>query len=319
MKEMSSRKIIFFIIIAVILVLIANIAWWFNDEIFDSEEFAQKTVQVVERDEVREAIAAKIVDEAFADQPLIQQVAGNVLEPVISGLLGADILKPAIETFAETVHTALTSKPQEISIDIAAIVEFIKPIATAVNERLGTQIDAANIPDTIVIAEKGDIPSIYTFGVVMLWVGLFSTIIGLGLIIWLIWVNHGDKRRYVLKTIGFTLIVGAAIVLIVLEAIAATILSPIDDENLQIVASNIYDVFVGVLKWQNWILIIIGIVLIVVGQYLPNFKERYISLSESLRESRAKRRKVKEERRAEKVKEKEKAENEKKIIVTCFY
>ncbi|HDZ86093.1 MAG TPA: hypothetical protein ENH57_00190 [Actinobacteria bacterium] len=312
MKEMSSRKIIFLSIIAIILVLIANLALWFTDEIFDSEEFAQKTVQVVEREEVRDAIAAEIVDESFADQPLILQIAGNVFEPVISGLLGADILEPAIETFAQAVHTALTSKPQAITIDISSIVEFVKPLATAINERLGTQINAANIPDTIVIAEKGDIPSIYTFGVVMLWLGLFSTIIGLGLIIWLIWVNRGDKRRYVFKTIGFSLIVGAAIVLIVLQAIAATILSPIDDENLEIVASNIYDVFVGVFKWQNWILIIIGIVLIFVGQYLPDIEERYISLSDSLRESRAKRRKAKEERRAEKEKEKEKRKNEKK-------
>ena len=312
MKEMSSRKIIFFSIIAVILVLIANLALWFTDEIFDSEEFVHKTVQIIEREEVRDAIAAEIVDEAFADQPLIQLIAGNVLEPVISGLLGADILEPAIETLAEAVHTALTSKPQAITIDTSGIVEFVKPLATAINERLGTQINAANIPDTVVIAEKGDIPSIYIFGVVMLWVGLFSTIIGLGLIIWLIWVNRGDRRRYVLKTIGFSLIVGAAIVLIVLQAIGATVLSPIDNENLEIVASNIFDVFVGVLKWQNWILIIIGIVLIAVGQYLPGLKERYISLSESLRESRAKRRKAKEERRAEKEKEKEKKKNEKK-------
>lgn len=270
---MSTKTVIWLSILAVIFILVFNFSFWLNRSIFDKEAFVNETVTVIQSQDVRNAIAGEIIDQAFADLPLIRETVGDFAQSAISGLLGSRAIKPVIRALAAGFNDLITAKePKAVVIDTSGIVNFIKPIASAVNQRLGTQIPT-DLPTSIVLVKKGQIPTIYSWGMVLLWVGPVVGLIGLGIIVGMIWVSHASKRRSVLKIIGATLALGGVIFIILVSMFQSPILASIDSENVRTIVSNIYSAFAGRLMAQTWLLVFIGVLFVVVGYTLPRFLE----------------------------------------------
>lgn len=270
MRQMSLKVVIPLSILAVILLLVFSFSYWLNANIFNKQNFINKTVDVIERQEVRNAISAEIVDQAFADLPLIRETVGDFAQSSIAGLLGSRAVQPVLRAAAGGINNLITSpNPKAVTIDTSGVSRFIIPIATAVNKQLGTQINTGNIPKSLTLLEKGQIPSIYSWGIVLLWVGPIAGIIGLGLIIAMIWMAKPERRRSVLKAIGMTLVIGGIITNILMSMLESPILAGIQSENIRVVASNIYRSFAGSFIFQNWILVAIGVLVVASGYILP--------------------------------------------------
>jgi len=270
MREAKPWLTIVLSIVSVILILIASYALWQNTQIFNSETFSKKTARAIQSQQARDAIASEIIEEAFADFPIINQLVGDFAQSAVSGLLKNRAVEAIIESFAEEVNMVLTSnKPKEISIDISGIVDFLKPIVKAADPKLGAELAKIDLPDSIVLAKKGDIPSLYSLGVVMFWLGPVAGIGGIGLIVALIWVANKNRKSYVLKVIGLVLAIGSLIFLFFIGSLESTIVNTMEGENLRTIADSVYDSLAGRLKWQTWILIVLGVISIILGYWSP--------------------------------------------------
>jgi len=271
MRKMPPKILIPLSIIAVLLLLTGNVSLWFNRAIFNRQNFSNLTVTAIQKPQTRDAIAAEIVDQVFKDVPLVKQVAGNSIESVVSGLLNSDFIKPAIGTVAKGVNLIVTSpRPADVSIDLSSVKEFVGPVIQVFSQKFNIDVTDFKLPNKLVLVEPGQIPSLYGLGKVFLWLGPFSWLFGIGLVVAMVWAVDKDRRNSVLKTIGTTLVTGSAILIFLTWMLKSPFLASITNENLLIIAGSIYGVFTGVLVQQTFILLIIGALIISSGYYLDS-------------------------------------------------
>lgn len=272
MTTMSPRMMTALAITATVFLLIANFGLWLERQIFNQDRFVQTAVQVIKTQEVRDAISEEIIDEAFADLPKLEQVAEEFLQSPLSALLDSDIVESATEEIAREIQVALTSKdPQAVAIDISGVTEPAKNIARVL-PNLDKEIESAirNLPDSIVLIEKGEVPSLYTMGTVFLPLGRISVVAGLAIIVGLIWVAVAGRLSRVLKILGSSLSIGAVIFLILIWALQSSILASVGGGNIQIIVSNIYEAFINLLVRQTFVMLLGGL-LIIAGGYILDF------------------------------------------------
>lgn len=261
-------------IVAVVFLLVASFSLWLNSNIFNRQNFTTTTVEVVRKPAVRSAISAEVIDQVFKNSPILQQIAGDTLNSAVVGLLGSSAAKPILTQVADQANILITSpNPQAVAIDISSVRGFIKPIASVVNKNLGGSISAANVPKEIVLIKQGEVPSIYSWGVVLLWLGPILGLIGLGILIGLIWRAGDAARTSVLKTTGATLSIGSVIFIILVATLKAPILASIVSANVRVIADNIFDAFAGKLMGQTWILFVAGLFLVAAGYLLPRVRK----------------------------------------------
>jgi hypothetical protein len=270
---MRARTIILSIV-AVVFLLVANFSIWLNTNIFNRQNFTATTVAVIQTPAVRSALSQETIDQIFKNIPVVKQVAGDTLSSAISGLLGSTAAKPVLQGVANEVNVLITSpNPQGVSIDISSFRGLIKPVASALNKNVGSSIVSTKVPKEIVLLQKGDIPSIYSWGVVLLWLGPILGLIGLGILVGLIWTAGESARSYVLKATGFTLAVGSLVFMFLVGILKAPMLASIVSANVRIVADNIFDAFAGKLIGQSWVVFFAGVILAVAGYYLPRVRK----------------------------------------------
>lgn len=261
-------------IVAVLFVLTMNFSLWLNGTIFDRENFSKITVDTIQQSEVTDAISAELVDTALQNRPLVKNLVGDTVQSAISGLLASERLQPVLEKLADRFNVLLTSKtPQEVVIDTTGVKTFIKPLANAINEQSGGQISDANLPDEVVLVQKGEIPSIYSWGVVMIWLGPILGFIGIGIFVALIWAAGAQYRQRSLKITGISLIVSSLLFIILVGSTKSSILASVTNSNAKVIADNLFSAYTNSLTNRTWILAIIGGALTVTGYFLPQIKQ----------------------------------------------
>ncbi len=280
---MTSKSVITLSIAAIIFLLVANFSLWLNNNIFSRDTFVKTVVSTVRTHEVRNAIASETVDQLFENSPILDRLAGNTLTSAISGLLASDLARPVLDRMAARVNILLTSKrPMGIEFDISPIKGFVKPITSVLEKRFGLAESQQKLPNTITLVKKGEFPSIYSWAIVLLWIGPIVGLIGLGTIIGLIWKSTHEQRPSVLKVIGASMTIGAFLFIVLTTLLKAPILASISSSNAQIIAENLFDAFAGKLTAQTWILTVAGLLLVGAGYLIPE-AEGYYKKSRSLK------------------------------------
>src|SRR3990172_5454180 len=118
-RTISPRTIIALAIVSVVFLLVANFSLWLNNNIFNRQAFVRTTVDVVQTQDVRNAIGAETVDQVFKDTPVVKRVLGDTLKSAISGLLASQAAQPVPEEVAQQANILITApEPQEVKFDI---------------------------------------------------------------------------------------------------------------------------------------------------------------------------------------------------------
>ena len=168
------------------------------------------------------------------------------------------------------MNILITAKePQSVTVDISAIKGFIKPIAGALDKRFGASVQVGDVPDSLVLIQKGEIPSIYGWAVVLLWVGPILGLIGIAILAGLIWRAASEDRPAVLRVAGSVLAIGSVVFVVLVRGMKAPILASVTSGNGKIIVGDIFDAFSAGLTAQTWLLAIIGLILIGAGYVLP--------------------------------------------------
>lgn len=261
---MSKKIIIPLAVIAVVFILTANFSLWLGNNIFNRQAFVDTTVAVARDRTVREATADEFTSMLFEDHPILSRIAEEPVNDVIVGLLGSDAVKPAMEAVAGRLNDLLTAKnPQGVSVDLSGADRFLGPVAVALGRELQVEVPR-QLPDRLVIVEKGEIPSIYGWGSMMLWLGPVLGLIGIAILAGLALAARGGERLPVAKTEGLALTIGSAVFILLVLIMRAPVLADVSNQNMRVIVGSVFDAFARTLVLQTLLLAVIGLVPVVV-------------------------------------------------------
>lgn len=258
-------------------ILIANLSIWLGGSIFNRDAFSNTAVTVIRTGPVRDAVSAAIIEDALKnvpalkDAPDVRASVGSSLKGIVSGILASNTARPVLENLADGIQRSFTAQnPRAVRLDLRSTVKQLQPFVATINREFDVNISTSELPKTIVVVKKGELPSIYGWGVPLLWFGPLLGIFGLALIVGAVWFA-GPARAMVLRVNGTVLTI-FALVFLGLVRFAATPLSAMaQSENARIVTLKLFDAFSAQLATQTWILAGAGAVLAAVGFLLPRF------------------------------------------------
>ena len=268
------RITLVYAIIAALLLIIANSAFWFNRYIFNTSNFTSTTTTAVLSDSSRNAIAGEIVDQAFKNRPLVQNAVQQPATKLISGLLDSNLAHTLFERSVTRLQVAMTSKdPKPIALDLSSLKATITKVLGVAEAITGDDVtanakfDPNTIPTTIVLLDTSKLPNIYVLGTVLLWVGPIAL---LGAIILLVVPLHQSRRH--LGALSNLLFIQAGVVfggwllaLLIGPLFKPAVLAQVPDANLRIVVENVYAAFVATFNNQSASLLVLAVVLALSG------------------------------------------------------
>ena len=280
---MSKRMVITLSVVVIALVLLANIGLWLERQVFNEEQFVETAVETIRTSRVRGAIASQIIETTLGDLPELERLANEFIKPTLRDLLDSDVIVPAMEEIGGQIQTALvSSKPAAIAIDISglttpakAAVDFIPNIDPEVK----TTVE--DLPSSIELLEKGAIPSIFTLGVTLLWLGRVAAVAALAIIIGLAWSAVTKKRSYILKTLGYSVSIGAIIFLVLTWTFKSPLLATVGTGNARIIVGDLYAAFIDLLVQQTWVIFAGGLVIIGTGYLLDYWLSQQLDIKPS--------------------------------------
>lgn len=269
-QSVVTRNFIISCIVAGVLLLISNSALWANRQIFDNNAFNQTAVTSLTSQSSRDAIAAKITDEALQSHPKIQNVVDDSLIKLISGLLDSDRFETVLSKSVSKLYIYTTSSNQEdVAIDLTGVKNVMNKLVevsarTDANGTLGQKLNTADqklngVPDQIVLINADDIPDFYNFGVAMTLLAPFTLLAAVILFAYPYIRNTKGYLSFMVAQ-GVTLIFVGLAALLVGPIFRPITLGPIQDPNIRIVAGNLYDSFLSTFSNQTAYLITIGFV-----------------------------------------------------------
>ncbi len=272
---MSKRTIIILSVIVSVFLVLASIGIWLERQIFDEERFKTTAVDVIKTGQVREAIADEIIIIVTGDFPELNNLATEFVQPTLAELLNSNFVSAAVEEVAGEIQVALTSsEPQAVAIDISGITG---PLKTAVGfiPNLSSEVENAvkDLPASIDLIEKGGIPSIFSIGLIMMWLGRLTGISALVIFGIMVWKAIANRQSQILRTLGIYVSVGAAVFLVLIWAFSSPILSTIGSGNIRVIVSSIFEAFIGILINQTWAIFAGGLVIIGTSYLLRLWRE----------------------------------------------
>lgn len=263
-KPLIGRGLIAVTVIAGFLLVIANSALWVNRTLFNVDTFSTIAEQSLLSESSRNALSGEIVDIVLSDRPVVKNIVGDTATKLISGLLGSNQAEAGVKKIISRIHLVITSEnPKNIEFDLTGIKSVIDKIITLIGK--DEDISRVNkIPDKIVILDVSNIPKLYLYGTIFLWVAPIA-LIGAAI---LLARPHIMRRRLDAKILtfqGFTVIGTSVMALLVGPLFRPPLLAQIPDSDLRVVVDNVYNAFVDNFNAQTMWLFDLGLVMLFVA------------------------------------------------------
>ena len=256
-------------------ILIANFSIWLGGSIFNRDAFSNTAVTVIRTGPVRDAISAAIIEDVLKKVPTLKAApdvrasVGSSLKGIVSGILASNTARPVLENLAAGVQKSFTAQqPTAVKFDLRSTVRQLQPFVATINREFDVHISTSELPKTIVVVKKGELPSIYGWGVPLLWFGPLLGVFGLALIIGAVWFA-GSARALVLRVNGVVLTIFALVFLALVRFAASPLSAMVQTENARVITLKLFDAFSAQLTAQTWILVGTGALLAAAGFLLP--------------------------------------------------
>jgi hypothetical protein len=260
------------VVLAAILLFFANVEVWAYRNIATTSTFVDTATNALEQEDVRDALATRIVDRLLEGRPLLQIAAADTLTSVITGVLGSDEFEVVLRGVATQFHQALTKgeqpsitiQSQALQLIIAAVVKQVAP------DRL-TDMHLEGGTLTIDLFTNKDIPSYESEIKILRWAGIGAGIVGLFLLALPAIVR---RDRWSIRLAGFALL-GMTLVSFLLMAVNHWLVrTQVDNEQAKTIISVMLDHFVRALVIQTGIIMVIAAVVILIGYAVWPFSPR---------------------------------------------
>ena len=241
-----------------LLLLFAQSAYWLNHTIFDKQTFTSTITPIIQSESSRQTIASTITSKAFADKPIAAQLIGENVTALIAGLLSTDLAEQISTNLINRSYTYLTTdNPKLIAIDLTAIKTPLEKITEILESRgRDVQLNASNIPDAIVLFSPAGLPDIYSYSVLVLWLG---PLFWLGFILLAVLYVYLGRNQYARRIyiLGGTIILASCIGLLVGPLLPPPIVAQVQITELRSVVDQLIHALLAPFSSQNTIAIAI--------------------------------------------------------------
>ena len=244
MRPLNKSSQIMLSVISGILLLVALAAFWFTGTIYDQNRFVELTLQVAEKQDVRDAVAGALVEDVFQDFPILLGIAEDNIAPAISGILASADFKPILEDLAVAFHqSAISEEPYDLALNIVPLKRTLLALGSLFGEGSTLTGLGESIPDEILIVPASDIPSLKSTGVTMTWLGPLAGFIALCIMAMLI---IGSKEKLVTVQRISAVFTGIGVLaLLMIPYMRSISMAQLSDQYARVIQGAVFDVFTG--------------------------------------------------------------------------
>lgn len=263
-SRLAKRWVWASVLVASLLLVVANSASWANRNIFETEKFTTTAVTALTSQSSRDALANEVVSQALADYPRLKSFVEDRASSFISGLLDSNVVERILTKSVSRLQVFMTSpKKEPVVINLAGVKDTVQRLITAAGREDEARIDPAQIPDQIVLLQPESIPNAYSIGVTLGWLAPLLLIVAVGLLAWP-YVRYAPAYRWLLVRQGATLILFGLLALAIGPIFRPVVIQNVTNDNLRIVVGNLYDSFIATFDHQTAWLIWAGVLMLLV-------------------------------------------------------
>jgi hypothetical protein len=191
-----------------LLVPLAGLGVWTQRVVLDTGEFTALSDDLLEREEVRDALAFEIVQEVERTRPGVTQ-SGVPVEELVSGALATPEFRVLFRDANGRVHDQLVDGEDALSLDLdpalAVVTEEVRQVAPDVAD----QFPSAEEFGEIVLVERGQAPYVWIGAEAARWGSLVAIAVALGLLG--LAVALADRRALTLGVAGVGVVVASVL------------------------------------------------------------------------------------------------------------
>ncbi|MBK5232845.1 MAG: SHOCT domain-containing protein [Thermoleophilia bacterium] len=270
----------FLTILIGVITVVAILATWVDRQVFDTEEFGDTSVKMLQDKEVRDAIATFAVDELYAEVNVdaelkkvlpgdtkdlsgvaagaLRQVADQGAQRALSDKRVQDLWRKANIAAHTTLINVIEDRSDVLSTDSGEVRLELQPLIVEIADQVGLGDQARkNIPKDvgqIKIVDSDQLSTVQTIASAIHGTALIAALLVLALICLAIYLSPG-YRWLTLLWLAITLIIASAIVLI-LRSVAGSVLVPeLATIDVQPAASAAYGIGTDLLRSIAWTVI----------------------------------------------------------------
>lgn len=270
-----TKKLLLTSLVAGVLLVIVNSAIWVNRQVFDADNFTTTAVNSITSESSRQAIGARISEEALKNTPVLENVIGDRAANLMSGLLATDQANKLLTATVSRLHIYLTSNnQQDVDVDLTGLKTTLARLVE-ISGSSQDRVNPNNIPDTIVLVRAKDVPDLYAYGIALSWLAVIGFLVAIAL---LALPYIADRKNYlsIMAIQGALLAAVGLLALLIGPLFKPSVLAPLQNANGRVVVGNLYDAFISTFNAQTTILIAVGVLVCVgalVAQQLPRLKK----------------------------------------------
>lgn len=255
------------IVIAVAMLLVANVALWVNLSFVNTSRFVDTTAGILRQEDMRHVIAEKSVDALLADRPAARQLAGNAAVNGVTTLLGTTAFQDALRTIAGQLQSMLiTGERPTITIESRPAQAIALAVAAALPPDQAPTMQTGGGELTIELFSRRDIPSLAPYVSAVQWAGIVAGVVGLGLLVLLAWGSADWSLG--LRRAGLAVMGAAVVSALVIVVLLLVVLAQMPDASARTIVSGVYGAFASQLLVQDAIVFIMGAAVWAVGRLL---------------------------------------------------
>ncbi|MEI6266854.1 MAG: hypothetical protein WCP14_03120 [bacterium] len=269
MKNITNTKVYWFSILAAVLLVLSGFSYWLSSTIFNETVFVNETVAVMTSQETTQSISAAIVDKSLENNPVVKNLLGDKLKSVLGGLLNTDTFAEVVSGVSGRIYLQITSEhPKGVVLNTLGVKSLVTPILTVVaTPEQKSKLEKLNIPDEIVLVDPNSVPTIYPL-TNWLWIWPFALVGALALIGYLIYFSDKNARLLNTQKIAAVIAIFGFLATALIPSIEPQIIKNIENYNLRVVASNIYEgLSAPLFNLYLWLLIVPLIVMVGIFGY----------------------------------------------------
>lgn len=263
---MNLEKQLITIILSLIisfLLLTVSMSYWFYSNVYNKTNFEQHVSSAIDTQNAKKALSSLII-QRLKEEPTVKGYITSEAEPAVNGIL--DNLKvPNLEnSLMAGIHNSLFSgEPKAVVVDLSSVKKLKKDLYSFVLSATGTQIEEINIPNSIELTKKGDVPSISAVGMSVMWLGPVAFIAGILFFIWLYRRTPNKSALFII--FGLSLAGLSLFSVLFIQFLKPLLLTPFSNGDIRIVAGEIMNEFLNALSFQNILLMFLGVLFLIEG------------------------------------------------------
>jgi len=153
------------IVVGLLLVPFANQGVWVERELLSTSAFTSLSIEVLDQDAVRDALANRLADELEKQVPQLS-LGRFILVPALRQVLGTEQFANIFERAVSDMHAQLERGDDQLTLDLDAVLPLVRELVANVDEGIAEKIPDGVLPEFTVVT-KENVPQ--------LWIGVEAT------------------------------------------------------------------------------------------------------------------------------------------------